>query len=328
MRKPVGLFLITMLCCFRLPAQQLTYTGKITEQNGQPVPFASISVQKTKTIVAANADGMFSITAFKTDTLVFSAVNFLSFKMAAGSVTNLLITLTRTDATLPDVLVTTAFNVQRQQHIVPYSAQLLTPETVNIIPQTNLNDALAGKVAGIQFRSQSGAKLNSQTFARVRGGLYLNGDAGMSFIVDGTYTSPEAIDPATIETITVLKGANATALLGGEANGAIVITTKKGKYGKSAIQFSQGITMDKVGRLPEFQNIYAGGGSAELLQYFWQPGHPEEWKALDGKYYHDYTDDGSWGPKMEGQEYVHWYSWVPGTGKETGIMVFFPIVSR
>ena len=312
MRKRACIFVVAVIATLSA-FSQVKYTGKIIEQNGQPVPFATVSVKDTKTLVLANADGTFSISAFKTDTLVFHAVNFLLFKMAAGSVTDLLVTLARTDATLPDVLVTTAFNVQRQQRIVPYSAQLLTPEIVNIIPQTNLNDALVGKVAGIQFRSQSGAKLNDQTYARVRGGLYLNGDAGMSFIVNGTYANPAAIDPATIETITVLKGANATALFGGLSNGAIVITTKKGTYGKSTMQVSQGLTVDKVGRLPEFQNIYAGGGSAELLQYTWQPGDPEEWKALDGKYYHDYTDDGSWGPKMEGQEYVPWYSWVPGT---------------
>src|SRR4051794_24766334 len=112
------------------------------------------------------------------------------------------------------------------------------------------------------------------------------------------------IDPSIIENITVLKGANATAIFGGFPNGAIVITTRKGGYNKSTIQVNQGITFEKVGKLPEFQNMYAGGGASELMQYTWQPGHPEEWKALDGKYFHDYTDDASWGPKMGGQEYV------------------------
>jgi hypothetical protein len=102
-------------------------------------------------------------------------------------------------------------------------------------------------------------------------------------------------------------------IFGGFPNGAIVITTKKGAFNKSTIQINQGITFEKVGKLPEFQNKYAKGGASKLIQYTWQPGHPEEWKALDGKYFHDYTDDASWGPKMEGQEYVPWYAWVPGT---------------
>lgn len=299
---------------FMAMAQPHSINGKIIEKNGVPAPYITVLVKGTGTTVSANAEGIFIIKASRGDTLVFSGINFLNKEIVVNDVSSgINVVMTRTEASLQDVFVTTAFNIKREQRIVPYSAQSITPVKLNIIPQTNLNDALAGKIAGIQFRSQSGAKLNSQSFARVRGGLYLNGDAGMAYIVDGTYTSPEAINPADIESITVLKGANATALFGGLANGAIVITTKKGNNPKPVLQLTQGLFIDRVGRLPEFQNKYAGGGSAELIPYTWQQGHPVEWQALDGKLFHDYTDDGSWGPKMEGQEYVPWYAWVPGT---------------
>ncbi|WP_315821133.1 hypothetical protein [Paraflavitalea speifideaquila] len=65
--------------------------------------------------------------------------------------------------------------------------------------------------------------------------------------------------------------------------------------------------------LPNYQNTYAGGGNADLQQYVWKPGQPEAWKALDGKYYHNYSDDASWGPRMVGQEYIPWYAWYEGT---------------
>lgn len=78
------------------------------------------------------------------------------------------------------------------------------------------------------------------------------------------------------------------------------------------IEFTQSLTADVVYRLPKYQDSYAGGdGTYE--QFAWKSGMPAEWKALDGKYYHDYADDASWGPKMTGQEYIPWYAWYPNT---------------
>jgi hypothetical protein len=65
--------------------------------------------------------------------------------------------------------------------------------------------------------------------------------------------------------------------------------------------------------LPNYQNSYAGGSTSDLMQYKWKAGQPEDWKALDGKYYHDYSDDASWGPRMVGQEYIPWYAWYAGS---------------
>ena len=295
-------------------SQTKIISGKIIEQNGVPVSFATVNIKNSKTTVAASEAGEFFIKASARDTLIITAVNFQSREIEIKDVLNIQVVLVRNPNTLPPAIVTTAFDIKREQRTTPYSTQVISSEVLNIIPQMNLNDALAGKIAGVQFRTQSGAKLNSQTFPRVRGGLLLNGDAAPAFVVDGTLvTDAYDIDPSIIENITVMKGANATAIFGGFANGAFVITTKKGAYNTSTIQVNQAITFEKIGNLPEFQNMYAGGGSSTLLQYTWQPGHPEEWKALDGKYFHDYTDDASWGTKMEGQEYVPWYAWVPGT---------------
>ena len=113
----------------------------------------------------------------------------------------------------------------------------------------------------------------------------------------------------------VLKGANATALFGERAKGgAIVITTKKrGPKQGIGVEFTQSVMADNVYVLPEYQNLYSGGGASSLTQYHYAPGQPAEWQALDGKYFPDYTDDASWGPRMTGQEYIPWYAWFPGT---------------
>lgn len=313
MPKPIPLIILLLAFCCASYAQNDWYSGRIVEPNGNPVPFATVTVKGKQHTIEAKADGTFIIKALSTDSIVINALNFITAAFALKDENNAVYILNVIPNTLPAVAVSSAFDTKKEKQSTPYSAQLITSETLNIIPQQNLNDALVGKIAGVQFRTQSGAKLNSQSFARVRGGLLLGGDVSPLFVVDGTIvTDGNDIDPSIIENITILKGANATAIFGGSVSGAIVITTKKAKQNKSGIQFSQSISADKVGKMPAFQNLYAGGGFAELAQYTWQPGHPEEWKALDGKYFNDYTDDASWGPKMEGQEYVPWYSWVPG----------------
>lgn len=319
MRKIVSFLLLLLLSTSMAIAQTRNITGKVTDENGNPVPFVSVKLKDGKTGVSADAGGVFIIKASMGSTLVISSVGYADKEVTVDA-ESISITLVRdSKETISEVVVTTAFNIKKDQRTTPFSTQVIKSDALTIIPQSNLNDALAGKVAGVQFRSQSGAKLNSQSFARIRGGLLLSGDVGAIYVVDGTIVGDAYdIDPNSVESINVLKGANATALFGSRAsNGAIIITTKKAAAGKTSIDVSQGFTFDRVGRLVKLQNTYAGGGSADLIPFAYQDGMPEEWQALDGKLFPDYTDDASWGPKMVGQEYVPWYAWVPGT-KYTG----------
>lgn len=314
MRKIVSFLFLLLLSASVALAQSRSITGKVVDENGNPVPFASVKVKDGKSGVSADANGVFVIKAALGSNLVISSVGYASKEVTVNAET-VTIPMVRTQETISEVVVTTAFNIKKDQRTTPYSAQVIKSDALNIIPQSNLNDALAGKVAGVQFRSQSGAKLNSQSFARIRGGLLLSGDAGAIYVVDGTIVGDAYdIDPNSVESINILKGANATALFGARAsNGAIIINTKKAPAGKTAIDISQGMTFDKVNRQVMLQNTFAGGGSSTLIPFKYVAGMPEEWQALDGKAYPDYTDDASWGPKMEGQEYIPWYAWVPGT---------------
>ena len=83
------------------------------------------------------------------------------------------------------------------------------------------------------------------------------------------------------------------------------------------IEVNTGVMTSSVYILPDYQNDYAGGMRHDMAEYIWKEGDPIEWQTLNGKYYPDYSDDSSWGPRMEGQEYIPWYSWYPGT-KYTG----------
>lgn len=314
MRKIVSFFILLLLSSTIALAQTRSITGKVIDESGNPVPFASVKVKDGKTGVSSDANGTFTIKTSFGSVLVFSSVGFANKEVTINS-ESVTVSLTRSQETISEVVVTTAFNIKKDQRTTPFSTQVIKSETLNLIPQSNLNDALAGKVAGVQFRSQSGAKLNSQSFARIRGGLSLSGDVGAIYVVDGTIVGDAYdIDPNSVESLNVLKGANATALFGSRAaNGAIIITTKKAGQGKTAIDVSQGMTFDNVSILPKLQNEYAGGGSGSLIPFKYVDGMPESWQSLDGKGYPDFTDDASWGPKMEGQEYIPWYALVPGT---------------
>lgn len=316
MRKLVVLFSVLMLTFWVGYAQAQTTSGKVTDEQGQAIPFASIKVKNGKTGVSADANGSFLIKAANGTVLTVSSVGYQPKDVVADESNKLIVMLMKaTDGSLSEVIVTTAFGVKQEQRTTPFSAQVIKSDALNIIPQNNLNNALVGKVAGVQFRSQSGTKLNSQSFARIRGGLALGGDVGPIYVVNGTIIGNSYdIDPDNVESITVLKGANATALFGGAAsNGAIVITTKKASTGMQSITVTQGVTFDRVSRLPKAQNVFGGGGVDHLTVYNWKEGDPEEWKALDGKSFPDYTDDASWGPRMLGQEYIPWYAFVPNT---------------
>lgn len=328
MRKFLSLFAVLSVLCLTASAQtRIPVKGKVLDELGQPVSFATVRVKGEKQGVSADADGSFTIRVVKGAIIQVNAVGYATSEMVADG-GDLSFRMKRVGQALSEVVVSTAFGVKKSERTTPYSAQVVKSEALNLIPQTSLSDALAGKVAGVQFRSQSPSKLNATAAARIRGGLMLSGDVSPIYVVDGTIISNDVskdgttqpndgaydIDPSNVETVTMLKGANATALFGSKAiNGAIVITTKKGYGGKSTVQVNQGVIFDKVTHLMHMQNRYAGGANNYLTTYHWKTGDPDSWKSLDGVGFPDYTDDSSWGPEMDGQTYAPWYAWVPGT---------------
>ncbi len=314
MRKFASLFTMLMLLSALAYGQTVTVTGQVKDDKGDVVPFATILETGTDNGTKADANGLFSIKVKKGANLTISATGFETKTLTPiGLVAD--VSLKTKAGELAEVVVTTAFGIKKSQRTASFSNQVIGKDQLNIIPHSNLTNALAGKVVGAQFRGQSPMKLNDQGYLRLRGGLSL-GDVGALYIVDGTPVNSFDLNPDDIEDITILKGANATALFGTDAKGgAIVITTrKKGRAGTSGIEFSQGVQFDRVYVLPDYQNLYAGGtAGSELTKFVWNSSLPAEWQSLDGKYFPEYTDDASWGPRMVGQEYIPWYAWTPGT---------------
>lgn len=318
MRRFLTLFTMLMLCGVLAFAQSRVVTGKVTDIDGNPVSFATIKIKGTQSGLSADANGVYSIRVNPGAILVISGASFKDAEVPVGT-QNVLNTVLEKGATseLKEVVVTSAFGIRRTARSTSSSVQNLSGDQVNTIRQSNVNNALAGKVAGAQVRSQSAAKLGAETTVRLRGENGLGVGGGALYVVDGTIMPSGAdINPDDIDDYSILQGPAAAALFGPDgSNGAVVITLKKAKKGAKGIglEINSGVQFDKVYIVPDYQNSYAGGAAGDFYLYKWKAGQPEGWKALDGKYYHDYTDDASWGPRVAGQEYIPWYAWYAGS---------------
>jgi TonB-linked SusC/RagA family outer membrane protein len=316
MRRFLSLFTILMLCGVLVFAQSRVVSGKVTDANGNPVSFATIKIKGKPTGLSADANGAYTLKVNPGDVLVISATSFKSVEVPVGT-QSVLNSVMESDASsnLKEVVVSGGYGVKRSLKTASTNTQVVSSEQLNTIRNTNINEALAGKVAGIQLRGQSGAKLTSTGAIRLHGVDGLTGSSGLLYVLDGTRVAADDINTDDVEDVTLLQGPAAAAIFGPDgANGAMVVTSKKARKstGGVGVEISLGARFDNVYILPNYQNSYAGGDFADMKLYQYKPGHPVEWKVLDGKYYPDYSEDVSWGPRMVGQEYIPWYSWYGG----------------
>jgi TonB-dependent SusC/RagA subfamily outer membrane receptor len=241
------------VCTVLAFSQTRVVTGKVTNETGEAIPFATITVKGTTVGTSASGEGMFRINANTGDVLVISSQGYAQREITveAGSVVNTSLRLQA--ANLAEVIVSAGYNTRRTQRSTVSNAQVLSNEQITTIRQTNLNNALAGKVAGIQVRSQSTAALGRDASVRLRGEAAL-GSSTLLYVVDGTVTSSSDINPDDIEDLTVLSGPSGAAIYGPQAaSGVVVITTRRAKKGQKGlgIELNSGIQWDKIYILPK-----------------------------------------------------------------------------
>ena len=305
-------------------SQTKSVTGTVTSaDDNSAIPGVSVAVKGTTLGTVTNMDGKFELQVPQdAQTLVFSFVGMETQEVSIAGVNKADVALKASTIAVGEILVTGAYETKRPSKSTAAQTQVVSNEQLNTVRQVNINNALAGKVAGIQVRSQSPVALGRTGEIRLRGdGGFGTGNGGVIYVVDGTILpNPNDINMDLVEDVSVLSGPAATAMYGSQgANGAIIVTTKKAKVVAKGfgVDVMTGVNVTQVSILPAYQNAYAGGANYDFTRYNWKTGDPEEWKQLDGKYYHDYSDDASWGPRMAGQEYIPWYSWYLGS-KYTG----------
>ncbi|MBI1768443.1 MAG: SusC/RagA family TonB-linked outer membrane protein [Bacteroidetes bacterium] len=312
-------------------AQDLVVTGKVSsKEDGTALPGVNVVFKGTTNGTVTDSDGKYSLSVPGSGgILVFTFIGLKTEEVEIGGRTVVDMQLAQDVTQLSEVVVT-ALNIKQEVKTLSYSAQQINSEKLNMTRANNLNDALAGKIAGIQVRSQSGAALGRNADIRIRGAGSLN-EGQPLYVLDGVPLNSSNgnpagapinpsvdINPDDIESVNILKGPAATAVYGQRGEyGVVVMTSKRAKKGDLGINITNSTFAENVYILPKYQNTYAGGVFGDLQKFTYQPGMPSEWQSLDGKYYPDYEDDSSWGPRMVGQEYIPWYAWAPGT-KYTG----------
>ncbi|MEP7109530.1 MAG: SusC/RagA family TonB-linked outer membrane protein [Ferruginibacter sp.] len=277
--------------------------GKVTNENGDPVSGATVSLENTKRATVANEKGEFVIENVKSGNfkLKITAVGYQEIiqdvKVTEGT-TNISFTLIQSKGELGEVVVT-ALGIRRQARTLTYATQKVSGEQINEVKSGNIANSLSGRVAGVVI-TQSAYGPGSAAKILLRGNRSIGGGNGALIVVDGAIIDNSiggaggadgisSINPDDVENINVLKGSSATALYGTKgANGVILITTKRGRSGQLSVNFNSGVTWDSPLLSPEVQNDYGQGGGGVFGP----------------------NAAGSWGPKISGQQVTDW------TGKQ------------
>ncbi len=301
-------------------AQKTNVSGVVVSaEDGQPVIGASVIVKGTTIGTVTDFDGKFSLEVPDGQkTLQISYVGMVQQEVAVRP--NVSVRLISDTQNLDEVVVT-AQGLTRKEKSLGYSTQQVKADELVQVRTTDLNNALVGKVSGVQFVGSSGATFDEGTIV-LRGATSISSDRSDSapiYVIDGVIADDaNGVNMDDVASVNVLKGPAATALYGSRGgNGAIIITTKGGMDGleRMEINVSHTLTVDVPKIYFDLQDKYGGGfmgADAEMNTFHYDPSvHPEYLQALDGVQYYDYNNDASWGPVFDGRKYAPWYAWDP-----------------
>ena len=242
-------------------AQTKTTTGRITDQQGQPVPFATILIKGTKTAASADADGNFTIKAKPGDILVVSGAGMTAKEASVTGSGPVNVQVSRKESNMTEVVVT-ALGIQRQAKELGYSTAKVSGKELTQAKPISAVNGLTGKVSGLQVSTTNNGVF-APTRVTLRGNRSLTGNNQPLIIVDGAiyYNDLSTINADDISDITVLKGSSASAVYGSDAsNGVILVTTKKGVRGKPQLMFSSTVQGESVAYIPKYQTRFGSNG--------------------------------------------------------------------
>lgn len=332
MKKFLTAFGLLLLCIginTTVFAQQKQITGTVLSSDGSPVKFAAVQVVGTKTGQSADEQGKFKITATRGQQLRISAVGYDPVTVKIGDNNDLVIKLNWVGDNMGEVVVT-ALGISRAKKTLGYSVQELNNAALTDAADNNIVNTISGKIAGAQVTS-GGSTVGSSSRIVIRGNHSFSGNQPL-FVVDGTPidntttnlgggggvdwgNAAADLDPNDIETMTVLKGANAAALYGSRAtNGVILITTKKGSKSKNlGLEFNSSFAANVPGYWPKYQNEYGGGWDGEeyiYKQYLANhPGSTLSYNDYAKQFSYNYVDGKgggindawpiNWGPRLD-----------------------------
>ena len=279
-RKIILFLLLLFFSLSGAVAQQKTITGKVVDRNGQPILGATVAVKGTTIGTISDDNGVYNLripNGTKSDTITVSFLGMQTAYMPVGDNSTIDVTLMEDDIAVEEVEIT-ALGISKQRKAIGYAATKVDGDDIINAKTSNVIASVAGKVAGVEVMGNAGP--GSTQNVMIRGAASLSGNQPL-YIVDGVpiintmssggdnlnnYTDLgsglNAINPNDIESMTILKGAAATALYGSRAtNGVVMITTKSGKNtnGKMVVTYDGAVSVQRVGFIPEVQDLYGQG---------------------------------------------------------------------
>ncbi len=290
-----------------------TISGTVSDENG-PLPGASVVVKETTNGTNTDFDGNYTLNKVQSNAiLVVSFIGFVTQEISIAGKTVIDVTLEE-DSSVLDEIVITALGIKREQKALGYAVSTVNASELTVASNPNVMTSLYGKAAGVQIQSNPGGATAGVKVV-IRGNNSISGFNQPLFIVDGipiehsdsSYNrwgnssdpgnGANDINPEDVESMTILKGANASALYGSKAaNGVVIITTKSGEGTNQGlgISFSSNYTVENVAYLPDYQNEYGAGSDSEVFvtNTAGENIYNETWP--------------SFGPKMEGQQLIWW----------------------
>ena len=288
MKTKLNLILtLTTIMGSMIAFSQQSISGSVTDENGVPLPGATVVVAGSNIADVTDFDGNFTINATIGDTIEASYVGYSSNSQTVTSAT---LNFVLSQSTELDEVIITAQGVARKEKALGYAVTTITSEDIENKPETDISKILTGKIPGVQINT-GGGFLGTNANVIIRSKNSISGSNQPLYVVDGapiTGNRSFDLDPNNIASTTVLKGLAASALYGQDGrNGVIVITTKTGSgLAKSKgfeVEVSHTTSFLEVANLPEFQNLYGQGAD----------------NTINTTYF------GTWGARFSGQEVPH-----------------------
>ena len=284
MKKNLLILFLAVFCCATSAMAQLkAVTGKvISADDGYALPGVSVKIKGTSTGSVSNVQGNYAINATAGQILVFSFIGTVTIEKQVGVSNVINVELAPDTRALKEVLITGAFGIKQSSRDLTSAVQSVSGAEIQSTQRENFLNSLQGRIAGATVSSTSGNPGASSGIV-LRGVSSIGQSSSPVFIIDGVRASNDAVDQSSltsngdnrredftnriadlnsddIETITVLKGADAAALYGSSGSGgAIVITTKKGRSGNGAISYDNDFSFANAYRFPQVQTTFGIG---------------------------------------------------------------------